>query len=912
MPLFLTIVLLLPQNAGDPIPPPIIEPLTLEMIMSDSAWIGAAPERPRWSVDASTIVFSRRRGETSERDVIRIDPTTGEETVLSDVEADALIPSGNWNDDRTLMVTSRNGDLVLFDRNSGEATQLTRTTASESRPRFLTDGRMAFERGGVTITRDLATGIEIETAEIRFENEPEPPSDPEGLAADQRRIFDALKKQADQREVSRLRRKARRAGNEHDVVGPIRLDPGLRSVREHLSPNGRWMLLETAPAQRADSKADAMPVFVTEDGYVDSRRIRSKVGSSERAAERLFLIDLFEATHREIDLDSLPERHADRFEVIRAENLEWQSALDESKTSEDESKGDAGTETDAENAAKTDTDDDVAATISRIAATVREQHLDDEDTTSPPARPISINTVRWNTAGDLAAIQIRSHDNKDRWTTVLEPTVAIKDGQCTVIDHLYDPAWIGWGFNELGWLRDQPALWFLSEADGWSDLLVWRRDEIKDEHPPSKTDTPPPPVPEDTALVAEADEGDEAPETDEAAETDETDEAEPELEATPIAGTITPLVAGRFEVKSVRQHPVDDSLWFISNRDDPSIWRLEQVEPTSGWAETMVGAPGMVETYSISPDGTRVLYMHSTIEHPAELYVRSLDDLTADRKLTHSTTPLFDRIERHPPVLVDVPSRHGRPIRGRLYVPDVENSELEARGRRPAILFVHGAGYLQNAHAGWSRYYREGLFHDLLAREGFVVLDLDYRASAGYGRDWRTAIARDMGPAELDDLEDGIAWLTEYHDVDPQRVGVYGGSYGGFVTLMGLFTRPGTFACGAALRPVTDWAHYNDGYTRNILNAPADDPLAYRRSSPIEHAGGLADPLLICHGMVDDNVAFQDTVRLAQRLIELKKENWEIALYPIEAHGFRAATSWLDEYRRIRRLFRECLLERPR
>ena len=254
-----------------------------------------------------------------------------------------------------------------------------------------------------------------------------------------------------------------------------------------------------------------------------------------------------------------------------------------------------------------------------------------------------------------------------------------------------------------------------------------------------------------------------------------------------------------------------------------------------------------------------------------------------------------------------VPSRAGGMIHGRLYHPPAKSPSLPD-GRHPAVLFVHGAGYLQNAHDGWSRYFREGLFHDLLTREGFVVLDLDYRGSSGYGRDWRTAIHRNMGEPELDDYEDGIAWLAENHGVDPERVGIYGGSYGGFITLMALFKRPDVFACGAALRPVTDWAHYNDGYTANILNTPEADPDAYRRSSPIEHAAGLSAPLLICHGMVDDNVPFQDTVRLAQRLIELGKENWEVAIYPVEGHGFREPASWLDEYRRIHTLFRKHLM----
>ena len=138
---------------------------------------------------------------------------------------------------------------------------------------------------------------------------------------------------------------------------------------------------------------------------------------------------------------------------------------------------------------------------------------------------------------------------------------------------------------------------------------------------------------------------------------------------------------------------------------------------------------------------------------------------------------------------------------------------------------------------------------------------------------------------------------------DLSRVGAYGGSYGGFLTFMAMFKEPDLFAAGAALRPVTDWAHYNTGYTSNILNTPQIDPIAYKRSSPIYFADGLQKPLLINAPMVDNNVFFHDTVRLVQRLIELEKENFETAIYPVEPHGFVQPSSWLDEYRRIYKLF---------
>jgi dipeptidyl aminopeptidase/acylaminoacyl peptidase len=120
---------------------------------------------------------------------------------------------------------------------------------------------------------------------------------------------------------------------------------------------------------------------------------------------------------------------------------------------------------------------------------------------------------------------------------------------------------------------------------------------------------------------------------------------------------------------------------------------------------------------------------------------------------------------------------------------------------------------------------------------------------------------------------------------------------------MALFTSPDTFAAGAALRPVTDWAHYNHSYAGSILNEPQDDAAAYKQSSPIYFADGLKGALLICHGLVDTNVHVQDSIRLVQRLIELRKTNWELAVYPVENHGFEHETSWVDEYRRILKLF---------
>lgn len=360
------------------------------------------------------------------------------------------------------------------------------------------------------------------------------------------------------------------------------------------------------------------------------------------------------------------------------------------------------------------------------------------------------------------------------------------------------------------------------------------------------------------------------------------------------------LTQGQWEVGRVGLSG-DESHWELSTSEGDLGQRHFYTMPLEGGARTQLTHGEGRQDVDVSPDGKRLAVLASTGNHPPELYYQAAQPDTDLHQLTHSTLEGFRSYNWIKPEMVSIPARDGVMVPARFYRP-----EHPAEGH-PTVIFVHGAGYLQNAHKWWSSYYREYMFHHLLMEHGYHVLDIDYRGSAGYGRDWRTAIYRHMGGTDLTDQVDGARWLVSQHGVDPKRIGVYGGSYGGFITLMAMFTEPDVFAAGAALRPVTDWAHYNHIYTGRILNEPQDDPEAYEQSSPIYFADGLKGALLICHGVVDTNVHFQDTVRLVQRLIELRKESWEVAMYPVENHGFTNPTSWADEYKRIFKLFEENL-----
>ncbi|WP_428664623.1 prolyl oligopeptidase family serine peptidase [Runella sp.] len=358
------------------------------------------------------------------------------------------------------------------------------------------------------------------------------------------------------------------------------------------------------------------------------------------------------------------------------------------------------------------------------------------------------------------------------------------------------------------------------------------------------------------------------------------------------------LTSGKFEVQQAQLSKDKKTIYFQSNEVHPGEQHFYKMAVTGGERTKLTKMVGSNDA-TLSPDETKLLIRYSAATKPWELYLQDAQTDATATQLTKSLSPEFSSYAWKEPQVITVKASDGTDIYSRLYVPKKKNGA--------AVIFVHGAGYLQNAHKWWSQYFREYMFHNLLVDLGYTVLDMDYRASAGYGRDVRTGIYRFMGGKDLDDNVDGAKYLVEKHGIDAKRIGIYGGSYGGFITLMALFTKPGVFKAGAALRPVTDWAAYNHPYTANILNEPATDSLAYRRSSPIYHAAGLRDHLLICHGMVDVNVHIQDSYRLVQRLIELKKDNWEMASYPMEDHGFVEASSWTDEYKRILKLFQEKL-----
>ena len=367
------------------------------------------------------------------------------------------------------------------------------------------------------------------------------------------------------------------------------------------------------------------------------------------------------------------------------------------------------------------------------------------------------------------------------------------------------------------------------------------------------------------------------------------------------AGETHQLTSGDFEVFSPFLSRDGRTFYFTSSEGSPFERHYYRMDVDGGPRTRLTTLTGN-NAVALNPDEQTMAIIYSYTNQPPEIYLKTAGDRSPEpERLTHSTRPEWEAYAWRNPEIRHFEASDGVQVPAHVFIPE---NPIGA-----AVLFVHGAGYLQNVHRWWSSYFREYMFNNMLTDLGYYVMNVDYRGSSGYGRDWRTAIYRYMGGRDLQDYVDASMYLNETYGIDPERIFIYGGSYGGFMTLMALFTEPEHFGGGAALRSVTDWAHYNHGYTSDILNTPASDSLAFARSSPIYFAEGLEDPLLIPHGMVDTNVHFQDVVRLAQRLIELGKTDWEMAVYPIEGHGFIEPESWSDEYRRILEYIRKSVGE---
>jgi dipeptidyl aminopeptidase/acylaminoacyl peptidase len=369
----------------------------------------------------------------------------------------------------------------------------------------------------------------------------------------------------------------------------------------------------------------------------------------------------------------------------------------------------------------------------------------------------------------------------------------------------------------------------------------------------------------------------------------------------------TKAAGGDFTILESAVDTKKKKLYYVANGETPVEYNIYE----KGFEETgekkLTTLVGDYVDLSISHDGSYLFYKYSNVTSPSELYFYNLY-AGAEIRITNTINPKFSSINWAAPELITYNNEEdGQLIYAYLYKP----KKFSARKKYPLICFAHGSGYLQEVTKGFSPYSDNFMVNTYLVSEGYMVLDVDFRGSAGYGKNFRTKTYRNLGYWEVSDYISGIDYLNKQGLIDKNRVGIYGGSYGGFVTLMAAFRHPEYFKAAVALRAVSNWKNYffsNWWYTLARLGDFNEDSLReyYRISSPITYAENLQIPLLLIHGMLDDNVFFQDDVQLIQKLIELKKD-FEVMIYPRERHSFYIQSDWLDQYKRINKFFEEHL-----
>jgi dipeptidyl-peptidase-4 len=342
----------------------------------------------------------------------------------------------------------------------------------------------------------------------------------------------------------------------------------------------------------------------------------------------------------------------------------------------------------------------------------------------------------------------------------------------------------------------------------------------------------------------------------------------------------------------------DRAIYFTSTEKSP-IERQFYRAAFSGGEPVQLTHDHGTHDVSMAPDGKHFLDTYSTAMAPPQQRLYNADgSLVA--ALDENKVPELAKYPFQPVEFFTVPGADGTPLDAALIKP----AGFDPGRRYPVIVHLYGGPHGQEVRDAW-----EGtnfLWHELMAEKGFVIFILDNRGMAGRGHNFETPIYHHFGKVELADQLAGVSWLSKQPYVDATRIGIWGWSFGGYMTCMAMLRGGGVFKAGFAGAPVTDWRRYDTIYTERYMGTPQENPEGYKDSSPVNFAAGLTGKLLVAHATGDDNVHFSNSVALAEKFVEAQKYA-EFMIYADRGHGISDAAARIHIFNRATQFFLENL-----
>lgn len=419
--------------------------------------------------------------------------------------------------------------------------------------------------------------------------------------------------------------------------------------------------------------------------------------------------------------------------------------------------------------------------------------------------------------------------------------VNVLTAKSTVVFHQTDDRWVE--IADSGWDQQSKRLWFTSDESGYQHLYVVNND----------------------------------------------------------GSGLRQLTKGNWEVHNdtFSHNPqwIGEYIYYSSTEKSPAERQFYRIGVDGNSTPELLSTREGLDIGWVSDDGEKRAFLEADSQNPLDLYVDG-------QQITKSPLPDFYRIHwAQTRYLKYLSPKDHKPVAARLLLPEGYNPDDPKLAPRPAILYIHGSGYATSVLKQWGSYQDlRFAFNNYLTSHGYVVLEMDYRGSTGYGRDWRSGVYLHMAGPDLEDVLGGVEYLRGLKNIDMDKLGIWGWSYGGFMTAAAMFKAPTVFKAGAAFSGVYDWLNYNAGYTDERLTSPAENPEAFRRSSPINFSNQLQNHLLILHGIADNNVLFQDAVQLSEKLIHEGKR-FDESFYPEESHAYLRDESLQDAFGKTAALF---------